>query len=36
MASLVLAGDTSGTVTIQVPAVAGNSVLTAPATTEIY
>jgi hypothetical protein len=33
MSSIVVAGDTSGTITLQAPAVAGSSVLTLPATT---
>jgi hypothetical protein len=33
MASVVIAGDTSGTVTLQAPAVAGSTTLTLPATT---
>jgi hypothetical protein len=32
MSSVVIAGDTSGTVTLQAPAVAGTTVLTLPAT----
>lgn len=32
MSSLVIAGDTSGTVTLQAPAVAGTTVMTLPAT----
>ena len=34
MSSVVIAGDTSGTVTLQAPAVSGSSVLTLPATTD--
>jgi hypothetical protein len=33
MSSIVVAGDTSGTITLQAPAVSGSSVLTLPATT---
>ncbi len=33
MSQLIIAGDTSGTVTLQAPAVAGTTVLTLPATT---
>ena len=33
MAQTILAGDTSGTVTLQAPAVAGSTVITLPATT---
>ena len=33
MSSVVIAGDTSGTITLQAPAVSGSSVLTLPATT---
>ena len=34
MSSIVIAGDTSGSVTLQAPAVAGSSVLTLPAVTD--
>ena len=34
MSSIVIAGDTSGSVTLQAPAVAGNSVLSLPAVTD--
>jgi len=34
MSSVILAGDTSGTITLQAPAVAGTSVLTLPITTD--
>lgn len=34
MSSLVIAGDTSGTITLQAPAVSGSSVLTLPANTD--
>ena len=33
MSSVVISGDTSGTITLQAPAVSGSSVLTLPATT---
>jgi hypothetical protein len=33
MSSIVVSGDTSGTVTITVPAVAGTNTITAPAST---
>ena len=33
MSSIVVSGDTSGTVTLTVPAVAGTNTITAPATT---
>jgi len=33
MSQVIIAGDTSGTITLQAPAVAGSSVLTLPATT---
>ena len=33
MSSVVISGDTSGSVTLQAPAVSGSSVLTLPATT---
>ena len=33
MSSIVVSGDTSGTVTITVPAVAGTNTITAPAAT---
>lgn len=33
MSGVVIAGDTSGTITLQAPAVSGNTVLTLPATT---
>jgi hypothetical protein len=36
MSSLVIAGDTSGTVTIQSPAIAGTSVLSLPAATDTF
>ena len=35
MSSIVIAGDTSGSITFQAPAVAGSTVLTLPATTGI-
>jgi hypothetical protein len=34
MSSIVIAGDTSGSVTLQAPAVAGSSVLSLPAVTD--
>ena len=33
MSSIVISGDTSGTVTVTVPAVAGTNTITAPAST---
>jgi len=33
MSQVIIAGDTSGTITLQAPAVSGSSVLTLPATT---
>jgi len=33
MSSIVISGDTSGSVTLQAPAVAGSTILTLPATT---
>jgi hypothetical protein len=33
MASIIVAGDTSGTITIEAPAVAGTNTLTLPAST---